>query len=293
MSLTLEQKMARRSSIGASDAAAVLGLSPYKSPYDVWMDKTGRLELTDDSNEAIEIGDMCEDGLVRWATKELGGDWHVQVSKQLPGTPLSATYDAIEAEYPDNPPKVAIEAKTAGIMHPLGAKDMWGDDGTDQIPDYYQIQCQQQALIGNLELIVVPALIGGRGRALFRILPNKDLQELMLERLTHWWERHVLADTPPADSLPNLDLITRYLKREEGKTIVLPADPVIAWREANKARLEAERAEKAAKAKVLALMQDATIGASEAGTITITKSHLAGHVVGPHTRTQVHFKSDK
>jgi predicted phage-related endonuclease len=47
----------RTQSIGASDAAAALGLSRCKTPYDLYLEKTGEAEPDDlDGNEAVEIG---------------------------------------------------------------------------------------------------------------------------------------------------------------------------------------------------------------------------------------------
>ncbi len=40
--LTLEQKAIRQTGLGATDCAAVMGLSPYKTPYELWLEKTGR-----------------------------------------------------------------------------------------------------------------------------------------------------------------------------------------------------------------------------------------------------------
>ena len=51
---------ARRSAIGGSDAAAIIGLNPYSSPYSVWADKTGRLPDKPD-NEAMRLGRDLEE----------------------------------------------------------------------------------------------------------------------------------------------------------------------------------------------------------------------------------------
>ena len=50
----------RRKSIGGSDAAAVIGMSRFASPYTVWMDKTGRLPEKEDT-EAMRIGRDLEE----------------------------------------------------------------------------------------------------------------------------------------------------------------------------------------------------------------------------------------
>ena len=57
---------ARRGSLGGSDAAAVLGLNPYASPYSVWAEKTGRVPDKPD-NEAMRLGRDLEDYVAaRW-----------------------------------------------------------------------------------------------------------------------------------------------------------------------------------------------------------------------------------
>ena len=45
----------RRRSVGGSDAAAIVGLNGWASPYSVWAEKTGRLPPKED-NEAMRQG---------------------------------------------------------------------------------------------------------------------------------------------------------------------------------------------------------------------------------------------
>ena len=57
----------RRKTIGGSDAAGIVGLSRYATPYTVWADKTGRLPEQED-NEAMRQGrDLEEYVAKRWA----------------------------------------------------------------------------------------------------------------------------------------------------------------------------------------------------------------------------------
>ena len=67
--LSREQWLAlRRKSIGGSDAAAVMGISPYKSPYALWAEKTGKVNPGDISDrEAVREGNDLEDYVAkRW-----------------------------------------------------------------------------------------------------------------------------------------------------------------------------------------------------------------------------------
>ena len=54
----------RRQAIGGSDAATILGLNPYASPYTLWADKTSRLPVQPD-NEAMRQGRDLEPYVVR------------------------------------------------------------------------------------------------------------------------------------------------------------------------------------------------------------------------------------
>ena len=56
----------RRHTIGGSDAAGIVGLSRYATPYTVFLDKTGRLPDKPD-NEAMRQGRDLEDYVAkRW-----------------------------------------------------------------------------------------------------------------------------------------------------------------------------------------------------------------------------------
>ena len=61
----------RRSGIGGSDAAAVMGLNPWKSPLDVYLDKTGQLMESPD-NPALYWGRVLEEVVAREYSLEPG-----------------------------------------------------------------------------------------------------------------------------------------------------------------------------------------------------------------------------
>ena len=61
----------RRHSIGGSDAAGIVGLSKWASPYSVWAEKTGQLPEQPD-NEAMRQGRDLEDYVARRWSEETG-----------------------------------------------------------------------------------------------------------------------------------------------------------------------------------------------------------------------------
>jgi putative phage-type endonuclease len=284
--LTNEEKEIRKCAVGASDVAKILGVSNYGTAYDVWLEKTGKLDGTDKDNPAIEIGNVLEPALIDWAKAKHPGTWFKQVRKAHKSLPLASTYDALNM-----PMRAAIEAKTGGIANPFGSiRDQWGEPGTDQIPDAYLLQCQAQIMCADLEVVHVPALIGGRGLHMYEVRPHRDLIEIIGERVTAFWEC-VTTDTPP-EGWPTLD-VARHIRREEGKRVEVPLDIFQSWREAAARKSQAEKDEKEEKAKLLALMMDASVGFCETGEIRCKRIQMAGHVVGPHEKIDIRFAKGK
>lgn len=66
-----EWKALRSKYIGGSDAAAVIGLNPFSSPYALWAEKTGRVPSFD-GNLATEVGTYLEDFVAKLFERETG-----------------------------------------------------------------------------------------------------------------------------------------------------------------------------------------------------------------------------
>jgi len=111
MPITDKQKELRKKHIGASESAAILGLSPYKTPYDVWLLKTGKVESPASVGEAGDIGNMIEDGLLDYGASELGVRILKNQFRVHTNGILSATHDALVVDVMEG-----MEAKTSGIM---------------------------------------------------------------------------------------------------------------------------------------------------------------------------------
>ena len=66
MTIGKQHAKAREHRIGASETAAILGLSPWTTAYDVWLRLTGRLSEGDITGDQLEIGRMMEAPLLDW-----------------------------------------------------------------------------------------------------------------------------------------------------------------------------------------------------------------------------------
>lgn len=61
----------RKTGIGGSDAAAIVGMNPYVTPFALWADKTGRMPAKED-NEAMRQGRDLEQYVADRFTEQTG-----------------------------------------------------------------------------------------------------------------------------------------------------------------------------------------------------------------------------
>lgn len=277
--LTDQQIQARKSSIGASDSAAVVGLNPYRTAWDVWASKTGRV---DDfaGNEATEAGDLLEDAIIGWALKRLDVQSHIRAPAQIKAGIMSANIDAAAILFNGEP--VIIEAKQSGVTGPLNF-DLWGEDRSEDVPDWFRVQVQHQMHVAGpqYQRAFLAALLPPMGFVLYEIHRDEDAIAAIVEVCTRFWREHVEKDVPP-DAMPTLEVAKRML-RLPGKEIRIDAALVGEWEMAKDLFKEAEATKDAAQAKLLAALGDAEIGIHDHGRLTYFKQTRKSYTVKEST----------
>lgn len=261
MSMSKQHLERRKKYLGASEIAAVLGVSPWKNALDVYLEKTGQV-VPFEGNADTDRGNRLERSVLDWAADELGvkiraNQWRVHTNRVH-----AATLDAVIPARP----REAMEAKTT-----KGGD--WGEPGTDQVPDHVLIQAQQQALVADLEVVWVPVLTTGLDFALYRVERNQELVDVIRERGEEFWQEHVLPGIPPADLLPSLDTLKR-IKRDP-VTVPLARELYERYEAASRALREAETERDEAKAEVLHALGNADAGQCELGVIKFQQQKTA------------------
>jgi hypothetical protein len=98
--LTESQLAERCNYIGASEAAACIGLDPYRQPLDVWLEKCGLMPAPDLSGkECVEAGNVFEPAIRGWASQRLGvpvDDWPRQAAQGEGGEGVSELIEPID-----------------------------------------------------------------------------------------------------------------------------------------------------------------------------------------------------
>ena len=206
----------RKSGIGSSDAAAAVGLHPYKSQLQLWMEKTGRdgnLPVTNPNDDTSPMywGTLLEPIVAAHYTRRTGHKVRrINAVLQHPEHPWMLAN--IDREVTGTADVQILECKTAGIH---GSR-LWKEG----VPEYVQLQVMHQLAVTGKAAADVAVLLGGQELQVFRIDRDEDLiaQLIALER-QFWWfvERD---EEPPADGSDSADLALRALyPRDSGTTL--------------------------------------------------------------------------
>lgn len=182
---------------GASEAAAVLGLSPYATPLDVYLQKTGQLPAKEDT-EAMLIGRFLEGPVLDLYSHKTSRE----LRRNLPfyfhpkHDFMGATPDAMA----DGEEPRAVDAKTTTHRrynaHADVVDDMFGEEGTDQMPADYVIQAQQQAAVMGVDKVDFPVLFDGRTLRIYTVHRDDVLIKALVDAEKELAERIINCDPP-------------------------------------------------------------------------------------------------
>src|SRR5574343_86716 len=195
LGLSDEQLATRRKGLGGSDMAAVLGLDPYRGPFDVWAEKTGRAQPMA-SNRFTRWGNILE-GVIASEYAERNGVALIGSSTVMhPRRPWQVgTPDRLVYERPDVPDR-GLEIKARGLRQAW----KWGteSEGAAGVPDEVACQCDWYLSLTELPRWDVAVLLDGNDYREYKLERDGDIEGAMRDAGERFWRDHVLADKPPA-----------------------------------------------------------------------------------------------
>jgi putative phage-type endonuclease len=270
---------ARAKGIGASDAAVVLGLSPWKSPMELWAEKTGKVEPDDlTNNEAVLWGKKLEqiilDHLADVTGRQILHHPQTEVVVHPENSWMRCTPDCWQVD--EEKGEGLIEAKTCNFFG--------GADWSDEPPLHYQVQLQHQLAVTGEKWGTLCVLIGGQRFEYFDCERNEAFIDALIAAEYAFWQS-VETDTPPSvDGTESCAKAIRAMyPTDNGEIVQLPADSE-AWDarlqeiKSEMKRLETQRRELEAKIKME--IGEATIGQLPSGTeYSYRLQQRAEHVV--------------
>jgi len=272
---------ARRKGIGASEIAAVLGISPWESPFSLYWRKVEGWDF--EPSAEMEWGNRLEPAVAqKYADAhpeyELG-DGHLEEHPFQPW--MLATPDRYVwlTENPTLDISGLLELKTAH------SGDGWGEPGTSDIPVYYRAQVLWQMAVVDVDWADLAVLIGGsdyREYTVFR--DDKDIA-VMVEAGRRFMARIEAGDPPPLDDHhATLATVKRLHPDLDDTEAQIPPDIAAGYRRA----CAMERTAKRVKARYETRLRDAMGRARKAtsgGTFVASRSiyEVDEHTVKAHT----------
>lgn len=180
MSLTPEQIKERRNYLTASDIPAVVGLSPWVTPYEIWSIKKGLIPQKPPTLQ-MDLGSAIQGPVIEVANKHLG----LRIENNADNTLFKNGWCGATPDGFSGDDRIA-EVKLAGK----------GKDWAEGVPDYVQCQIQWQMFCTGRTECIVLALVWSRLKV-YEVQYSEELSKKIFERAYAFWSNHVIANVAP------------------------------------------------------------------------------------------------
>ncbi|QAW34138.1 hypothetical protein ETK61_15530 [Bacillus subtilis] len=214
-----EWLLERRKGIGGSDASVILGINKWRTPFELWLDKTGQVPVSESGSEAAYFGSLLEDIVAK--EFEIRSGKKVRRRKAMLRHPkhgfILANVDRMIVGE-----KAILECKTTSAYN---LKE-WEDD---EIPDSYIVQVQHYlGVLGpEYKKAYFAVLIGGNKFVWKEIECDDELIAMIFQAEIEFWNEKVLGGKAPVldgSSAAEEYLKQRYAEAEGGKVVDLTSD---------------------------------------------------------------------
>lgn len=259
----------RRKSLGGSDIGAILGLSKFRSPTDVWLEKTGRDGSVRDTLP-LRFGQFAETFIA---------DEYAQATQTQVVVPTD-TY--CHHDYPFMTGHIdrlvitpqgtshILECKTANPF----AQSEWGEVGSDAVPMSYLVQCLWYLMLTNLPKADLAVLFGNTDFRIYCIERDADIETMLLQAALDFWVNHVEKDQPPSKR-NEADVKKLFTQVCDGKSIEASQQlyqDIQALKRLETHLDEAEAQISAIKTKIMSTLEDASTLTYQGHTIATWKA---------------------
>jgi len=244
----------RRKGIGGSDVGAILGVDPWKDSYDVWLDKMG---LSDDSQ--VETADMKRGKVLE--------DIVAKIYKELTGRPMAAPSQLMrhpeKAHFIANPDRIIFDddKNETGVLEiKCPRASTFRKIQREGLPQKYVLQIQHYLYVLDLSwgsFAIFSAELWEM--EYWDIERDDELIQLVVPKLDAFWNL-VETGTPPdrgekhIQEIPPIDPKEKIIDKRGCKEW---DEAVERYQEARLFLEEAKEEERAAKARLLELMEGA------------------------------------
>lgn len=187
----------RKTGIGGSDAAAAVGISPWRTPYDVWLEKTGEGEPRA-VTEPMRWGSLLEPViLAEYADRTGYGIAQLGMLRHPAHHWMIGHVDGI----------ITDENRIVEVKTSRDARG-WGEPGTDEVPLHYLVQCQHYLVLAQADIADIAVLIGGSDFRIYQVRADDSIASMLIDQEAAFWEFVERREPPPLVNLR--DVVRRW-----------------------------------------------------------------------------------
>lgn len=204
----------RSQGIGSSEIAAVLGVDPYTTPYQLWLKKTGRAEAFD-GNKYTEAGHKLESAVAEYFADRTGAEI-------TPGFEDDVHFVHPEFSWARVTPDRFY--RRDGVIGLLECKTTQRNIDPEFLPEHWFCQNQYQAAVVNagamdhVQECAIAWLFRGIDFHYHLFEVNPVFGDFLINAAGEFWEKYVLTDTPP-EMETRSDVVSAYRTHTGGKII--------------------------------------------------------------------------
>ena len=223
--LTKNQLQERKAGLFATDVAPALGLSKYRTPVQVFMEKTGMLDDAPEQemSEAQEMGLILEPVIANVYAKRQG----VAIKPLEDVTLWHPKYQFMGSHFDylrDDGSNTLVEIKN---FSPIRKKE-FGEDGSQDVPMDCLVQCVHEAICWNTKRVDLAVLFGGQQFQIFPLEITQETIDMVIAREESFWQQVVERVAP--DPI-NPDEARKLFPKDNGLAIIISSEAEASYRE--------------------------------------------------------------
>lgn len=202
--------------IGGSDVAIIMGLSPFKTAYSLWLEKTGKVKKANLDNEFIEWGNLLEP-VIRDKFRRETGFSVTECHYVLQHDQFEFMLANIDGTVCDN------NKGELGILEIKTTSERHKKDWESGPPDYYMLQIQHYLGVTDYSYAYVAVLIGGNHFKYFKIYRDDFIiDKIILAEMEFWKmvQEKITPEIHPQDS----ESIAALFPEDNDETVLMPPE---------------------------------------------------------------------
>ena len=211
----------RDQGIGGSDAPIICGLTKWKSPMQLWAEKSGLVERSSEGMDRdwLDLGNFIEPFIVELYLKKTAGRKVIRQGRFRKHPTIDFMQCHLDGKVVD--PVKGEGVWEAKFINPFMAGE-WNEE-TGELPEKYKVQCQHNMAVTGYKYASIAALIFGKGLVVIEIERDEDYISALIETETKFWDC-VKSKTPPEATGNDNKFIEKVYKQDPVATVMLPQE---------------------------------------------------------------------